>query len=108
METVKGTLSNVIAAGMTLGGLPLLAFELLFLQLMAAMEAGHPQDGDALGMAMMSALSFAIAALSLAIGFAYFGYKLLRRQQAPRLWHKIVIGCLTLEVIAPFAYLAVS
>lgn len=104
MQKIRGKVAGVVASGVVVGGLPLLAFILLFLRLMAARNAGHPEGGDAIGLAMMSVLAYGIALLSFAIGVAYFGYKSVRHKLYPQVWHMIVLAYSSIELAAPFVY----
>ena len=97
---------GIMAAGMVLGGLPLLASMLLFLKLMAARDAGHPLSGDAIGLAMMSALAYRLALLSLAVGAGYFTYKRIRQNTRPNAWHWTALSWMAFEVTAPALYLS--
>lgn len=105
MQKLTGRLANFVAGGVFLGGLPLLAFIVLFLQLTAARNAGHPQTGDAIGLALMSAFSYGLALLSFGIGAIFFSYTHARHHQAPKRWHLIALTWVAVEVIAPVVYL---
>ncbi|HZV64818.1 MAG TPA: hypothetical protein VFG03_07925 [Telluria sp.] len=104
MQALNGKVAGLVASVMVIGGLPLLAFMLLFLKLTAARNAGQPESGDAIGLAMMSALAYGIALLSFAIGVGYFGYKLARHKLYPKVWHRVVLAYSSIELAAPFVY----
>lgn len=76
-------MAHFVAGGVVVGGLPLLPFIVLFLQLTAARDAGHPYSGDGIGWAMMSVVTFGLALLSLLTGITYFGYQQMRYRRAP-------------------------
>jgi hypothetical protein len=77
---------------------------LLFRELMAARNAGHPQSGGATGLATMSALAYGIALLSFVIWAGHFGYKLVRHKLYPKVWHRVVLAYSSIELAAPFVY----
>ncbi|MYM24681.1 hypothetical protein GTP46_18760 [Duganella sp. FT135W] len=104
MQTLNGWVANCIAGGAVLGGLPLLAALVSFMQLMEARNAGHPYSGDAIGLAIMSIVAFGIAVVSLLIGTAYFSYKRTRHQQNPKRWHMMALIWVTVEVVGSFLY----
>jgi len=107
MQTLTGKLPNVVASCTVVGGLPLLAFMALFLQLTAARNAGHPLTGDAIGLATMSVFSYWLALLSFGIGSVYFGYKRVRYHLSPKRWHLIALAWGAAEIAAPVLYFAV-
>jgi hypothetical protein len=106
MQTLTGKIPNIVASCAVLGGLPLLAFIVLFLQLTAARNAGHPLTGDAIGLAMMSVFSYGLALLSFGIGAMYFGYKRVRYHLFPKRWHLMALAWGAVEVAAPVLYFA--
>jgi hypothetical protein len=91
----------LLAASVVVGGLPLLAFMLLFRELIAAR---NPQSDDATGLATMSALAYGIALLSFVIWAGHFGYKLVRHKLYPKVWHRVVLAYSSIELAAPFVY----
>jgi hypothetical protein len=106
MQRLSGKRPHFIAAGVVVGGLPLLQFIVLFLQLTAARNAGHPYSGDGIGWAIMSVVAFGLALLSMLIGLAYFGYKRKRYQRRPQPWHSIALAWVAIEVTLPILYFA--
>jgi hypothetical protein len=76
----------------------------LFIDLMVARNAGHPQNGDAIGLAVMSTLAYGIALLSFAIGAGYFGLKLTKHKLKPKRWHWIALAWSSLEIATPIFY----
>ena len=106
MQTSNGKMAAFVAGGAVVGGLPLLAFIVLFLQLMEARNAGHPLSGDGLGLAMMSLSAYGLALLSISVGIVYFGYKSTRHQRRPKQWHLMALAWTAAEVVAPILYFA--
>jgi hypothetical protein len=107
MQTQSRKMAHFVAGGVVVGGLPLLMFIVLFLELIAAQKAGHPYSGDGIGWAIMSVLAFGLALISLLIGVAYFGYQKKRYQRGPQLGHSIVLVWVTFEVAVPILYFAI-
>lgn len=106
MQKISGRMAHFVAAGVVVGGIPMIPFIVLLLQLTAALNAGHPYSGDGIGWAMMSVVTFALALLSLLIGATYFGYQQVRNQRSPQLWHSIALVSVAIEVTVPILYLA--
>lgn len=107
MRWIEARLASVVAAGMIIGGLPLLAFALLLLNLSLARNAGQTMSGDAIGLAVMSLIAYGLAVLSFAIGAAYFGFRRARHQLVPNSWHRFALVFLAIEVIAPPLYFSI-
>lgn len=108
MQKLTGRLSDFVAISVFLGGLPLLAFIVLFLQLTAARNVGEPQTGDAIGLALMSVFSYGLALLSVGIGALFFGYKHARHHQSPKRWHLVALTWVAVEVTTPVVYFVFS
>lgn len=106
MQKLNGKMADFIAAGAVVGGLPLLLFIVLFLQLMEARNAGQPLSGDGLGLAMMSFTSYVLALLTLAVSVVYFGYQRTRHTRNPKQWHLIALAWAVVEVATPIFYFA--
>jgi len=106
MQTIDGKLAGFMAGVAVVGGIPLIAFIVLFFQLTAAREAGNPYSGDAIGLAMMSSLAYGLASLSLLVALMYFAYKRVRHQLRPKRWHLMAMSWSALDVVAPLLYFA--
>jgi len=104
MPELNGKMAGFVAVIAVVGGLPLLAFMYLFLQLMAARDAGLAQSGDGIGLAMMSAVAYVLALLSLTVGAGYFGYKRARQKVRLKIWHWLALAWLSAELVAPICY----
>lgn len=96
--------ADFVGAGVVVGGLPLLAFMVLFFNLTAARKAGHPGGGDAVGLAIMSLFAYGLALLSLVVGAAYFRYKRIRDNLLLKPWHWMALALSVMEVIVPILY----
>ncbi|WP_342118417.1 hypothetical protein [Pseudoduganella sp. OTU4001] len=108
MLPLTGKMPRFIAGVVILGNLPLLAFILLFWQVMAARTAGHAGGGDAIGLAIMSVLAYGLALASFAIGAAYFGYKFTRHKLRPQGLHKIALAWSSIELAVPLLYFLIT
>jgi len=106
MQTINGKLAGFMAGAAVVGGIPLIAFIVLFFQLTAARDAGNPYSGDAIGLAMMSAMAYGLALLSLLVAIVYFAYKRARHQLRPKRWHLMAMSWVAVEVLAPVMYFA--
>lgn len=60
MQKLNGKMANRVAVGVVIAGLPLLAFIVLVFQLAEARSAGHPFNGGAIGLAIMSVAAFCL------------------------------------------------
>ena len=106
MQTINGKLAGFMAGVAVVGGIPLIAFIVLFFQLAAARDAGNPYSGDAIGLAMMSVIAYGLALLSLLAALTYFAYKRVRHQLRPKRWHLMAMSWVAIEVLAPITYFA--
>ncbi|WP_395400538.1 hypothetical protein ACHMW6_24015 [Pseudoduganella sp. UC29_106] len=104
MQTTNGKIAGFMAGVAVVRGISLLGFIIVFLQLTAALDAGNPQNGDAIGLAIMSVLAYGLALLSLLAALVYFMYKRVRHQQRPKSWHLIAMSWTAVEVVAPVLY----
>ena len=105
MQRINGKVADFIAAGVVVGGLPLLAFMVLFFNLMAERNAGHPGGGDAIGLAIMSLLAYGLALLCLVLGASYFLSKRNRDNLLPKPWHWMMLTWSVVEVMVPVLYI---
>lgn len=99
-------MATIFGTGMIAGSVPCTLAFLLFVQLVAVREAGHPAGGDALGLMMISFLAYATALLSFVSGIIYFGFAVLKNKLALRAWHWFAIVYSFSQITIPVIYLS--
>jgi hypothetical protein len=97
--------ATIVGTGMIAGSVPCTLAILVFAQLMAARNAGHPAGGDAIGLMMMSLVAYAIAVLSFVFGIIYFGFAALKNKLVLSPWHWFGIVYSLSQITIPIVYL---
>jgi hypothetical protein len=101
----SGRTASLISAGMLISGLPCSLFFFAFLEMDHAREMGDPNQGDALGLALMTVASYAIALVGSVTGLTYFAARI-RRGRKLQAWQWIVIGYSFAQILSPMLYFA--
>lgn len=97
-------MATIIGIGMIAGSVPCTLAILVFSQLMAAREAGHPAYGDAIGLAMISLVAYAISLISFVSGMIYFGFAVFKNKLALRPWHWFSVVYSFSQITIPIVY----
>lgn len=97
--------ATIVGTGMIAGSVPCTLAILVFAQLMAARNAGHPAGGDAIGLMMISLVAYAIAVLSFVVGTIYFGFAVFKNRLVLRPLHWVGIVYSLSQITIPVVYL---
>jgi hypothetical protein len=95
---------------MIIGGVPCTLSGLLLWYLTIAIQegraAGQDVQFDVIGILMMTYSAFLIALGTCVVGLLYFSFRVLRKKQALKPWHRFAIAYSLTQVTIAIAYLA--
>ena len=105
-------ITTVFGIGMIVGSIPCTLASVLIWHLTVAIEAGRAagQDVgfDVIGVVMMSYFAFLIALGSCVAGLLYFGYTVLKKEEALKRWHSFGIVYSILQVTIAVVYIEIA